>query len=70
VKTTPTRALGGVVKGLLNLATTPSAKQVAKQRAAALKRLRTSAKKDSSPALDGVGGRDQALLDYLMGNGE
>jgi ABC-type transporter Mla subunit MlaD len=67
-KTTTTNAVAGVMKGLLNLAT-PDNQALAQQRAQGLNRLRNSAKKDSSAALDGVGGKDQALLDYLMGNG-
>jgi ABC-type transporter Mla subunit MlaD len=67
-RTTPTQALGGVVKGLLNLAA-PTNSQLDKQRARNLTRLKTATANDASPALDGVGGKDEALLNYLMGNG-
>jgi ABC-type transporter Mla subunit MlaD len=67
-RTTPAQALGGVVQGLLNLAS-PTNSQLDKQRAQNLARLKANAANDASPALDGVGGNDEALLAYLMGNG-
>jgi phospholipid/cholesterol/gamma-HCH transport system substrate-binding protein len=69
-KATPAQALGTVVNGLLNLGANPDDKRLAQQRQQGLQRIRNSATKGSSPALDGAGGRDEALLNYLMGNGE
>jgi ABC-type transporter Mla subunit MlaD len=63
--TTPSQALGGLAKGLLNLAA-PDKKQIAQQRAQGIKRIQARAKSYSSPELDGAGGRDEALLNYLM----
>jgi virulence factor Mce-like protein len=61
-------ALSKVAKGLLNLgARTPTNAQVRRLNRAGVQKVRTAAAKDSSPALDGVGGSDQALLSYLMG---
>jgi ABC-type transporter Mla subunit MlaD len=66
--TTMPNVVSGVVKGLLNLAS-PNKSTLDKQRAQNLERLKTAAAKGASPALDGVGGNDAALLNYLMGNG-
>jgi ABC-type transporter Mla subunit MlaD len=68
----PVRALGGVLKGLLDLAQ-PKAKapKASPKYSAARKRLQARAQSYDSPALAGVGPtdkRDQALLGYLMGN--
>jgi ABC-type transporter Mla subunit MlaD len=68
-KSTPAQALGTVVKGLLNLGASPNDKRLTQQRDQNLQRLRNSAKAGTSPALSGAGGKDEALLSYLMGNG-
>jgi ABC-type transporter Mla subunit MlaD len=61
-------ALSKVAKGLLNLgARTPTSAQVRRLNRAGVQKVQTAAATDSSPALDGVGGSDQALLSYLMG---
>jgi ABC-type transporter Mla subunit MlaD len=66
--TSPVSALTKVAKGLLSLgARDPSTKQVQQMNRAGVKKIQAAAARDSSPALDGVGGQDQALLSYLMG---
>jgi ABC-type transporter Mla subunit MlaD len=66
----PARALAQVAKGLLNLgSSSPTDAQARAQGKAGVERLRQAAAKGASPALDGVGGRDEALLNYLMGSG-
>jgi phospholipid/cholesterol/gamma-HCH transport system substrate-binding protein len=63
-------ALRKVAKGVLSLgARVPSDRQIQRQNRAGVRRIRAAAAKDSSPALDGAGGQDEALLSYLMGNG-
>jgi phospholipid/cholesterol/gamma-HCH transport system substrate-binding protein len=62
---TPGQAVAAVVKGLLKLGTTD---QADKERARRVRQLRAQAAADSSPALDGIGGKDAALLSYLMGS--
>jgi hypothetical protein len=70
-KDTPAAALAKVAGGLLKLGTGSPAdsrlKAIGRQ---GVKRLQQAVAKDSSPALDSVGGgkTDQALLSYLMGN--
>jgi hypothetical protein len=69
-KDSPVATLGKLAQGLLNLRKpTPSDSSLKAQGQAGTERLQAAAAKGSSPALDGVGGQDQALLDYLMGNG-
>jgi ABC-type transporter Mla subunit MlaD len=66
----PARALAKIVNGLRRLGTSsPSDAQLKAQGRAGIKRLQQAAAKGSSPALDHVGGQDEALLSYLMGNG-
>jgi ABC-type transporter Mla subunit MlaD len=65
---TAAQALGEVATGLLNLGTATDKQQQA-QREQGLARLRQQAAKGTSPALENVGGQDEALLGYLMGNG-
>ncbi|HYZ27842.1 MAG TPA: MlaD family protein [Thermoleophilaceae bacterium] len=65
----PARALAQVVNGLRNLTASPTDAQARAQGKAGIERLQQAAAKGTSPALDGVGGRDAALLDYLMGSG-
>jgi ABC-type transporter Mla subunit MlaD len=61
-------ALGKVATGLLNMTgRSPSDPQVQRLNRAGIQKVKAAAAKDASPALDGVGGRDAALLDYLMG---
>jgi ABC-type transporter Mla subunit MlaD len=68
-KQSPAQALWGVAKGLMNLTNrSPENLRNKAQGQANVARLQAAAVKDSSPALDGVGGQDQALLSYLMGN--
>jgi ABC-type transporter Mla subunit MlaD len=62
------KALGTVVNGLMNL-NSPSDTRLNAISRQGIARLRAAAQKDSSPALDNVGGTNQALLNYLMGNG-
>jgi hypothetical protein len=58
-----------VAKGLLNLGKrSPTDAQLRAQGRAGVKRLQQAVAKGSSPALDNVGGQDEALLSYLMGN--
>jgi ABC-type transporter Mla subunit MlaD len=69
-KDSPVATLGKLAQGLLNLRKpTPTDAALKAQGEAGVKRIQQAAAKDASPALDSVGGRDQALLDYLMGNG-
>jgi phospholipid/cholesterol/gamma-HCH transport system substrate-binding protein len=64
----PAAALGQVAKGLLNFGEpSPSPSQLERMNRAGVKHIQAGAATDSSPALDGVGGRDEALLSYLMG---
>jgi hypothetical protein len=66
----PVHALAQIVNGLRGLGTnSPSDAQAKAQGRAGIKRLQEAAAQDSSPALNGVGGQDEALLSYLMGNG-
>ena len=66
----PVRALANVVNGLRNLTTTsPGDAKLKAQGRAGIRRLQAAAAKGASPALDNVGGNDEALLSYLMGNG-
>jgi virulence factor Mce-like protein len=66
----PVRTLANVAKGLLSLGKrTPTEAELKAQGEAGTERLRRAAAKGASPALDNVGGRDEALLSYLMGNG-
>jgi ABC-type transporter Mla subunit MlaD len=68
--TTPGQVLGKIVNGLRKLSA-PSTNQAQIQRLnkAGVNKVQAAAAKDSSPALDRVGGSDEALLSYLMGNG-
>ena len=69
-KTLAATALQKVASGLLNLGSrTPTNDQVQRLNRAGVKKIQAGAARDSSPALDGAGGRDEALLDYLMGSG-
>jgi hypothetical protein len=63
----PTRALGDVFQKLLQLAGGQSAANLPSSKTA--QKIRANAARGGSVALDGVGGRDAALLDYLMGRG-
>ncbi|HEX6714207.1 MAG TPA: hypothetical protein VF066_12515, partial [Thermoleophilaceae bacterium] len=66
----PARALVNLVNGLRRLGTkSPTDAQARAMGRAGVERLQQAAAKGSSPALDGVGGQDEALLSYLMGNG-
>ena len=70
VADSPARALAQVAKGLMNLASnSPTDAQARAQGKAGTERLQRAAAKGASPALDDVGGRDEALLNYLMGSG-
>jgi ABC-type transporter Mla subunit MlaD len=62
---TASQALGAVVQGLLGLARSQQADTV---RARRIQRMRSQAQSDTSPASQNIGGRDRALLSYLMGN--
>ena len=63
----PASALGKLAQGLLSLGRkSPTDAQARTQGQAGIKRLREAAAKGASPALDNVGGRDEALLSYLM----
>jgi hypothetical protein len=64
---TPSQALGGVLKGLLDLARRRQAGSLKTNSAAT--HVQQSAARGGSAALDGVGGRDAALLQYLMADG-
>jgi hypothetical protein len=69
-KTSAAAALQKVAAGLLNLGNrTPTNSQVERLNRAGVQKIQAGAAKDSSAALDGVGGQDQALLNYLMGSG-
>jgi virulence factor Mce-like protein len=71
-KQTPAQALATVANGLLNLGTSPRDERLKRLGQQGVRRIRADAARDSSPALDNVGGgnaTDQALLSYLMGNG-
>jgi hypothetical protein len=64
----PVSALSNVAKGLLNLGgRSPSKQQLQQMNRAGVEKIQAAAAKGSSPALDGVGGQDEALLSYLMG---
>jgi ABC-type transporter Mla subunit MlaD len=66
---TPAVALAKVAKGLLSLGkSSPTDSRLGALNKQGIERLQQAAAKDSSPALDRVGGRDEALLSYLMGN--
>jgi phospholipid/cholesterol/gamma-HCH transport system substrate-binding protein len=66
---TPAGALAKVAKGLLQLgSSSPTSKQLKAMNKHTVEHVRQAAAKDSSPALDDVGGTDKALLNYLMGN--
>jgi ABC-type transporter Mla subunit MlaD len=68
-KESPAQALLGVAQGLMNLTSrSPQDLRNKAQGQANVARLQAAAAKDSSPALDNVGGQDEALLSYLMGN--
>jgi phospholipid/cholesterol/gamma-HCH transport system substrate-binding protein len=68
--TSAASALANVARGLMNLASPSNTDTAAKAEGqAGITRLRQAAASDSSPALNGVGGRDQALLNYLLGSG-
>jgi ABC-type transporter Mla subunit MlaD len=63
-------ALAKLAKGLTSLGgRSPTDAQAQAVGQAGIKRLRAAAAKGASPALDGAGGQDEALLSYLMGNG-
>jgi ABC-type transporter Mla subunit MlaD len=67
-------ALTALARGLLTLGKSgksqdPTNAQLKAMNRAGIQRIRAGAAKGSSPALDGVGGNDEALLTYLMGNG-
>jgi ABC-type transporter Mla subunit MlaD len=66
-KKTPSQALGGVLKGLLDLTRRRQAGSLKTNSAAT--HVQQSAARGGSAALDGVGGRDAALLQYLMADG-
>jgi ABC-type transporter Mla subunit MlaD len=69
-KSSAAAALQKVASGLLNLGNrTPTNSQVERLNRAGVQKIQAGAARDSSAALDGVGGQDQALLDYLMGSG-
>jgi ABC-type transporter Mla subunit MlaD len=66
----PVEALAQIVNGLRRMGgSSPTEAQARAQGRAGVKRLQEAVAKGSSPALDGVGGKDEALLTYLMGNG-
>ena len=68
-KESPAQALLGVARGLMNLTSrSPQDLRNKAQGQANVARIQAAAAKDSSPALDNVGGQDEALLSYLMGN--
>jgi ABC-type transporter Mla subunit MlaD len=67
---TPVSALAKVAKGLLQLQPTPpTSPQLKAMNRQGVRHVQEAAAKDSSPALDNVGGGDKALLDYLLGSG-
>jgi hypothetical protein len=69
--TNATTALANVAKGLLNLGKpkAPTSAQLQAMNKQGIARIRNGANADSSPALNGVdNGRNQALLNYLLGN--
>jgi ABC-type transporter Mla subunit MlaD len=66
---TPMGALAKVAKGLLKLRpSSPTNGQLKAMNRQTVRRVRQAVARDSSPALDNVGGTDKALLNYLMGN--
>jgi phospholipid/cholesterol/gamma-HCH transport system substrate-binding protein len=68
--TTAAQALANIAKGLVNLGNSkPDDTGLSAQGRANIERLQRAAAKGASPALDNVGGQDEALLSYLMGNG-
>jgi virulence factor Mce-like protein len=65
----PLSALTKVAKGVLNLGgRSPSKQQLQQMNRGGVEKIQAAAAKGSSPALDGVGGQDEALLSYLMGS--
>jgi hypothetical protein len=67
----PLTALSRVAQGLLKLGSgsqSPSQARLEQLNRAGVKKIQTAAAKDSSAALDGVSGHDEALLSYLMGS--
>jgi ABC-type transporter Mla subunit MlaD len=69
-KASPVDTLGQLAQRLFNLRrTSPTDAEARAQGQAGIKRLREAAAKGASPALDNVGGQDEALLSYLMGDG-
>ena len=62
------RTLAAIANGLLNLGKrSPTDAQANAIGQAGIKRLQQAAARGASPALDNVGGSDEALLSYLMG---
>jgi ABC-type transporter Mla subunit MlaD len=67
---TPAQALANIAKGLMSLGNrSPSPAQLRRLNRQGIARERAAAARDSSPALNNVGGGNQALLSYLMGSG-